>query len=115
MPVLVPNSWNMSQDRLLGVGEEALAARGIEELPQAVGRYQFTLALAFCRIAGYRTELAWTRCENANTLLQGNIPGDRQKALSLLIESLTISSELHMHLLTERAVPTGFFRSLLEA
>ena len=32
-------------DRLLEVLEEALAARVIEELPQAVGRYQFTHAL----------------------------------------------------------------------
>ena len=35
----------MTEDRLLEVLEEALAARVIEELPQAVGRYQFTHAL----------------------------------------------------------------------
>ena len=34
-----------SSDRLLDVLEEALAARVIEELPTAVGRYQFTHAL----------------------------------------------------------------------
>ena len=34
-----------SADRLLDVLEEALAARVIEELPQALGRYQFTHAL----------------------------------------------------------------------
>ena len=34
-----------SQDRLLEVLEEALSARVIEELPHAVGRYQFTHAL----------------------------------------------------------------------
>ena len=36
---------DISEDRLLEVLEEALAARVIEELPQAVGRYQFTHAL----------------------------------------------------------------------
>lgn len=36
---------DLSQDRLLEVLEEALAARVIEELPHAVGRYQFTHAL----------------------------------------------------------------------
>jgi tetratricopeptide (TPR) repeat protein len=35
----------MTEDRLLEVLEEALAARVIEELPRAVGRYQFTHAL----------------------------------------------------------------------
>ena len=36
---------DISEDRLLEVLEEALAARVIEELPRAVGRYQFTHAL----------------------------------------------------------------------
>ena len=36
---------DMSQDRVLEVLEEALSARVIEELPEAVGRYQFTHAL----------------------------------------------------------------------
>ena len=36
---------DMSEDRLLEVMEEALSARLTEELPQAVGRYQFTHAL----------------------------------------------------------------------
>ena len=35
----------MSEDRLLEVLEEALSARVIEELPETVGRYQFTHAL----------------------------------------------------------------------
>jgi len=42
---LTPLAEDMSEDRLLDVLEEALAARVIEELPQAVGRYQFTHAL----------------------------------------------------------------------
>ena len=42
---LTPLAEDMSEDRLLEVLEEALAARVIEELPQTVGRYQFTHAL----------------------------------------------------------------------
>ena len=42
---LTPLIEDVSEDRLLDVLEEALAARVIEELPQAVGRYQFTHAL----------------------------------------------------------------------
>ena len=36
---------DITEDRLLDVLEEALASRVIEELPQSVGRYQFTHAL----------------------------------------------------------------------
>ena len=36
---------DISEDRLLDVLEEALAARVIEELPDSIGRYQFTHAL----------------------------------------------------------------------
>ena len=42
---LTPLVEDISEDRLLEVLEEALSARVIEELPQAVGRYQFTHAL----------------------------------------------------------------------
>ena len=44
--------------------------------------------------AGYRPELAWACCDYADTLLKRNEPGDREKAMSLLDESLAISSEL---------------------
>ncbi|MFB3092762.1 MAG: AAA family ATPase, partial [Dehalococcoidia bacterium] len=42
---LAPLVEDVSEDRLLEVLEEALSARVIEELPQVVGRYQFTHAL----------------------------------------------------------------------
>jgi tetratricopeptide (TPR) repeat protein len=42
---LKPLIEDMTEDRLLEVLEEALAARVIEELPRIVGRYQFTHAL----------------------------------------------------------------------
>ena len=64
----------------------------------------FEDALAFCRKAGYRPELAWTCCDYADALLQRNNPGDREKAMSLLDESLAISSELGMRPLMERVL-----------
>jgi len=42
---LRPLIEDITEDRLLEVLEEALASRVIEELPQSVGRYQFTHAL----------------------------------------------------------------------
>ena len=73
-------------DRLLG-----LLAQTVGNLDQAIAHFEE--ALAFCRKAGYRPELAWTCCDYADTLLQRNEPGNREKALSLLDESLAISSE----------------------
>ena len=59
-------------------------------------------ALAFCRKAGYRPELAWACCDYADTLIARNEEGDSAKAESLLDESLTIASELGMRPLVER-------------
>ena len=78
------------------------------QLDQAVSHFED--ALVFCRKAGYRPELAWTCCDYADTLLQrastGSAQagrGDRAKAMSLLEESLAISTELGMRPLMERA------------
>ncbi len=49
-------------------------------------------------------KLAWTCCDYADTLLQRNEPGDREKAMSLLDESLAISTELGMRPLMERVI-----------
>ncbi len=65
---------------------------------------QYEGAQAFCRGAGYRPELAWTCCDYADTLLQRDGPGDREQAMSLLDESLAISSELGMRPLMERVI-----------
>ena len=43
-------------------------------------------------------------CDYSDTLLQRNEPGDREKAISLLDESLAISSELGMRPLKERVL-----------
>ena len=64
----------------------------------------FEDALAFCRDEGYRPELAWTCCDYADMLLERNNEGDRPKAMSLLDESLAISSDLGMRPLMERVL-----------
>ena len=56
----------------------------------------------FCRKAGYRPELAWSCCDYADLLRERNAEGDRAEAISLLDESLAISSELGMRPLMER-------------
>jgi ATP/maltotriose-dependent transcriptional regulator MalT len=84
-------------DRLLG-----LVAQAAGNLDQAT--VHFEDALAFCRKAGCLPELAWTYHDYADTLLQRNNPGDREKALSLLDETLTISQQLGMRPLMERVV-----------
>ena len=62
----------------------------------------FEDALVFCRNAGYRPELAWTCCDYADMLLRRNEPGDGTKAMSLLDESLAVSTELGMRPLMEQ-------------
>jgi DNA-binding CsgD family transcriptional regulator len=82
-------------DRLVGLFSHTMG-----NADQAV--IHFEGALTFCRKAGYRPELAWSLCDYADTLLQRNSPGDRDKARSLLEELLNISSELGMRPLVER-------------
>jgi len=90
-------------DRVLG-----LLAQTMGNLDQAMSHFEDSLA--FCRKAGYRPELAWTCCDYADTLLQRASTSsartvseeDRRKAMSLLDESLSISSELGMRPLMER-------------
>jgi len=87
----------IASDRLLG-----LLAQTMGDLDQAVNDYED--ALAFCHKAGYRPELSWTCCDYADTLLQRDEPGDREKAMSLLDESLAMSTELGMRPLMERVL-----------
>jgi len=84
-------------DRILG-----LLSQTVGNIDQTVAHFEN--ALAFCRKAGYRPELAWTCCDYADTLLQRDESGDREKAMSLLDESLAISSELGMRPLMERVL-----------
>ena len=89
--------FDFSVDRLLGLLSQTMGG-----LDQAA--FHFEDSLAFCRNAGYRPELAWTCCDYADALLKRNSEGDRAKAISLLDESLAISSELGMRPLMERVL-----------
>ena len=68
----------------------------------------FEDAMAFCRRAGHRPELAWICYGYADTLLveaslkPGPTPENQAKAISLLQESLATSSELGMKPLMQR-------------
>ena len=86
-----------SVDRLLG-----LLSQTMGDLGQATAHFED--ALAFCRKAGYRPELAWTCCDYADTLRERDGAGDKEKAIALLDESLAISGELGMRPLMERVL-----------
>jgi hypothetical protein len=113
---------SISIDRLLG-----LLAQTMGHLDKA--SEHFEAALAFCRKAGYRPELAWTCCDYADLLLdpvgaapepalsssKGGRPGhpprgaptdpaNRARAMALLDEALAISSELGMRPLMGRVL-----------
>ena len=88
--------WTLSSvDRLLGLLSQTMGNLDREVV-------HFEDALAFCRRAGYRPELAWAYCDSADVLQERNGPGDRAKAVDLLNESLAISTELGMLPLMER-------------
>jgi tetratricopeptide (TPR) repeat protein len=84
-------------DHLLG-----LLAATAGDADRAAGHFE--ASLAFTRKGGYRPELAWTCCDYADLLLQRNGPGDQEKAMALLDESLAIAQELGMRPLAERAL-----------
>ncbi len=88
---------DLAVDRMLG-----LLAQTMGNLDQAAGHFEDSLA--FCRRAGYRPELAWTCCDYADALREREGEGDRDKIITLLDESLAISSELGMRPLMERVL-----------
>ena len=87
----------MAHDRLLGLLCETMG-----RLEQA--QSHFELALVCCRESGFRPEEAWCCHDLANVILQRDNSEDRSRALSLLDESLAISSELGMRPLMERVL-----------
>ena len=108
----------ISADRLLG-----LLAHTMGKPDEAAAHFED--ALAFCRKAGYRPELAWSLFDYADLLLHpvgahGRAPlqsapttaTDREKAVALMDESLAISRELRMRPLMERVLSR---REVLEA
>ena len=94
---MAPAMFSAAPDPIL-----ALLSQTMQNIDQAVTHYEDALAL--CRKAGHRPELAWTYCDYADTLLERNEPGDREQAMSLLDESLAISSELGTRPLMERVL-----------
>ena len=87
----------ISFDRVLGLF--SLTAGDLDQASE-----HFEGSLESCRKAECRPELAWACCDYADTLLQRAGPGDREKAMSLLDDSLAISSELGMRPLMERVL-----------
>ena len=95
----------ISTDRVLG-----LLSQTIGRMDQAINHFED--ALAFCRRAGYRPDLAWSCFEYADVLLQRastssaqtGLEEDRRKAMALLDEALAISRELGMRPLMERVL-----------
>jgi len=109
----------LSEHRNTMVGSIVSVNRMLGLLSQTMGdtdkaEVHFEDALTFCRNAGYRPELAWTCYDYANALpgpstsLRGRTGRtgriNRGKAVSLLDESLAISTELGMRPLIERVV-----------
>ena len=90
-------SGTFSIDRIRG-----LLAQTIGDLSLAATHFDDVIAC--CRSSPHRPELAWTCCDYAYVLIERNGDGDRSKAISLLDESLAISSSLGMDPLTERVV-----------
>lgn len=93
----LPYYQTFSVDRVLG-----LLAQTIVNLDDS--QTHFEDALAFCRKAGYIPELAWSLCDYADMLLERDGEGDKAKTISLLDESLRISTDLGMRPLMERVL-----------
>ena len=91
----VPTVWSMAIGRLLG-----LLARATGQPRRAMARFE--TALAFCRRAGYRPELAWTCYDYAGALLETGKRQDRLKAAALVDEAEQIAGALGMPPLAAR-------------
>ena len=83
------NHFRSTADGLLG-----LLADTMGDYDAAVQHYED--AMAICRKAGLRPELAWTHCDCADTLLKRNGSGDHATARSLYEEGLALAQELSM-------------------
>ena len=93
---LVPGS-NFSTSRLLGLladtmGQIDLAISHLDE------------AVVFCRRSGCRPELGWSLYDYARVLSGGVNGGNRSELNAMLDETLSISGELGMLPLSERAL-----------
>jgi len=109
--ILVPSELN-SFDRLLD-----LLSYTMGDLEQATTHFEDTLT--FCRNTRYMPTLTWTCCDYADTMLQRALtssaqahPADREQAMSLLDESLAISTEFGIRPLMQRVLS---LRDILKA
>ena len=64
-------------------------------------------AMAFCRKAQYRPELAWTLHDFAGMLVEQDGEGDKAKATTMLDEASQISTALNIRPLMERLLSKG--------
>ena len=80
--------------------ELAWAAAALGRHDDALGRFETVMESA--RGSGYRPVLAWACEGSAEVLLDRDEPGDREKAILLQDEALTITRDLIMRPLTER-------------
>ena len=84
-------------------------ARTTGDLDRAIGHFEDDLSI----IRGHRKlcNLAWNCCDYADALRERNGQGDKERAIALLDEALTLSSELGMRPLTERVLARREFLS----
>ena len=66
-----------------------ILANNIDDLSKPAEHFED--ALAFCRKAGYWSELAWTGCDYPDMLREGDADGDRAKGIGLLDQYLAIT------------------------
>jgi DNA-binding CsgD family transcriptional regulator len=102
-----------SRGRMIRAGTVTIA-RVLGLLAQTIGQLDLTVvhfedALAFCRKAGYRPELAWTCYCYATLLCERH---QQERAFALLGEALAICANLGMRPLLERVCS---FRESIEA
>ena len=79
-----------------------LTASFLEEWDTAFCMFESSLRI--CREAGYLPEVAWTCADYSEMLLDRDAPGDRQNAIELQDEAISIATELGMKPLLERVL-----------
>ena len=90
-------TWLLPTQLTLGLAAQLMTRYDAAEL-------HFQTSLDRCLRSTFRPGLAWTAYHYADMLLEREEEGDRQKAATLLDESLAISSELGMRPLVERVL-----------
>jgi tetratricopeptide (TPR) repeat protein len=79
-----------------------IVAHAAGELDKATSYFEQEIATD--RRGDYRSNLAWACCDYADLLLDRKAPGDEERAMALLDESLELSRDLGMVPLMERVL-----------